>query len=173
MLDLATEKADFPGDAETVGQELADLRKIIVEQPLVTALLVDPAIGQEERHRLLDRVFQNRVSPLLMKFLHVLAEKGRLNLLASIAGAYAHLLDQRQGKVEVDVTVAQRLDAPALEAVRQRVSAALRRDAVLHQYVDPSIIGGLILRVQDRMIDGSVRAQLADMRRRLIESHPT
>jgi F-type H+-transporting ATPase subunit delta len=72
------------------------------------------------------------------------------------------------GKIEVDVTVAQRLSDAQLEEVRRKVSTALKKDAVVHQYVDEKIIGGLVLRVGDRLIDGSVKAQLDAMRRQLL-----
>ena len=62
------------------------------------------------------------------------------------------------------MTVAQRLTAEQLEQVRQQVSQALKKDAVVHQYVDESIIGGLVLRVGDKLIDASVRNQLETMR---------
>ena len=76
------------------------------------------------------------------------------------------------GKIEVDVTVAQRLDPGTLEEVRQRISAALKKDAIVHQYVDESIIGGLVLRIEDKLIDGSVLAQLERMKRKLMQSAP-
>ena len=172
LLELASEQHDTPGSAELVGQELADLRRLMVEQPLAISVLIDPAISQEDRYQLLERVFQGRISALLLKFLHVLAEKNRLALLRSIAGAYQLLLDERHGKIEVDVTVATRLDDQTLENVRQRIGAALKRDVVLHQYVDETILGGLVLRVQDKLIDGSVRAQLVAMRERIVAARP-
>jgi F-type H+-transporting ATPase subunit delta len=70
----------------------------------------------------------------------------------------------------VDVTVAQRLSPDELENVRRRVSQALGKDAVVHQYVDESIIGGLVLRVQDQLIDASVRYQLDAMKQRLLQA---
>jgi F-type H+-transporting ATPase subunit delta len=108
----------------------------------------------------------------MLHFLGLVNEKGRLALLAGISGAYDELLDQQQGIVEVDVTVAQRISAEQLETVRAKVSAALKRDAVVHQYVDEQIIGGLVLRVQDQLIDGSVRAQLLLMRQKLLGARP-
>ncbi len=72
----------------------------------------------------------------------------------------------------MDVTVAQALSNKELEAVAQKVSDRLRREAIVHQYVDESIIGGLVLRVQDQLIDGSVRAQLTAMRRKLLSAKP-
>ena len=68
----------------------------------------------------------------------------------------------------MDVTVAQKLTPDQLEQVRQKVSAALNKDAVVHQYVDDSIIGGLILRVQDKLIDASVKTQIQKLREQLL-----
>jgi len=82
------------------------------------------------------------------------------------------LLDRQQGVVEVDVTVAKGLGDDQLEAVRRKVGDSLKRQAVVHQIVDPAIIGGLVLRVQDQLIDGSVRAQLSAMRRQLLDARP-
>ena len=86
--------------------------------------------------------------------------------------AFDNLLDIQYGKIEVDVTVANKLNDQELESVRQKVSEALKRDAIVHQYIDESIIGGLILRMNDQLIDGSVRTQLDRMRRQLLSSRP-
>jgi F-type H+-transporting ATPase subunit delta len=168
LLELANESKQ----TEAIGEELRDLRQILDTNPLFAQILADPAIGRDERWQLISRVFQGRASQLMLNFLGVVNEKGRLALVPAIAGAYDDLLDEQYGKVEVDVTVAERLGQDQLETVRQKISAALKRDAVVHQYVDPSIIGGLILRVQDQLIDGSVRAQLTAMRRRLLAASP-
>jgi F-type H+-transporting ATPase subunit delta len=168
MLDLANEGKS----AAATGQELRDLRQIVDTLPTFAQLLADPAISREEREKLIHSVFDGRASKLVVNFLGLLNERNRLNLLAAIAGAYDDLLDEQQGQVEVDVTVAQKLDPKQLEAIRQKVSTVLKRDAVVHEYTDPTIIGGLVLRVQDQLIDGSVRAQLAAMRRRLLGARP-
>jgi F-type H+-transporting ATPase subunit delta len=112
------------------------------------------------------------VSTLLANFLGVVNRKGRLRLLRQIASAYQELLEEQLGKIEVDVIVAEKLSADQIEQVRGRVSAALKRDAVVHQYVDPAIIGGLVIRVEDRLLDASVRAQLRAIRRQLLAARP-
>ena len=158
--------------AASIGEELGGLRQIIETDKLFAQLLADPAISIEERGQLLHRVFDGRASTLMSHFLGLVNVKGRLVLLPAIAGAYDDLLDKQQGIVEVDVTVAQGLGEDQLEAVRRKVGDTLKRQAVVHQIVDPAIIGGLILRVQDQLIDGSVRAQLSAMRRQLMEARP-
>jgi F-type H+-transporting ATPase subunit delta len=169
LLDLANESNIAPA----LGQELRDLRQIVDTTPAFAQILSDPAISTAEREKLIRTVLEGRASKLTVNFLLLCNEKGRLNLLSAIAGAYDELLDQQQGKVEVDVTVAEKLNAKQLEAVGEKVGAALKRDAIVHQYVDPEIIGGLILRFQDQLIDGSVRAQLVAMRHKLLGAKPT
>ena len=164
MLELATER----NQAAEVGREMAAIREITDQNPTFAAFLADPGIGATELTATMGRVFRDRVSPLVMNFLGVLNNKGRLRLLGPIAEAYVNLLDEQQGNVEVDVTVAQRLTPDQLEQVRQRVSQALGKNAVVHQYVDEDIIGGLVLRVEDRLIDASVKYQLEAMRERLL-----
>jgi len=153
-----------------IGQELEEIAGIMAAEPKLGVILSDPGISKQDRAGTLQRLFEGRVSVLLMKFLNLLNEKGRLNKLAEIAGAFAAILEEKSGRVEVDVTVAVELNEPTLAAVGQRVSAALKREAVVHQYVDENIIGGLILRVQDKLIDGSVRAQIAALRQEMLEA---
>ena len=164
LLELADERKQM----QQVDEELRGLREIIEQNPTFRSFLRDPSIGEPERMEMLNRVFGGKLSPLLMNFLNVVNAHGRLGKFEEIARAYDELLDERLGKVEVDVTVAHRLGPDELEQVRKSVSAALKKDAVVHQYVDDSIIGGIVLRVQDRLIDASVRAQLEGMRRRML-----
>jgi len=166
LLELAEERKQM----EQADEELGGLRDVIEANTTFRAYLRDPGIGEQERGEMIKRVFAGKFSPLVMNFLGVVSAHGRLGKLEEIARAYDELLDERLGKVEVDVTVAQRLAPDQLEQVRRGVSSALKKDAVVHQYVDESIIGGIVLRVQDRLIDASVRAQLEGMRRRMLEA---
>ncbi len=168
LLELAREQ----NQAEAVGEELRGLKEVVDSNPDFAEFLANPAVSEAERGEVLKRTFDGRVSPLLSNFLRVLNTRGRLGVLSQISDAYDELLDELFGKVEVDVTVAQRLGPEELEEVRRRVSEALGKDAVVHQYVDESIIGGLLLRVQDRLIDASVRSQLRTLKTQMMAARP-
>lgn len=168
LLELADERQQ----AAEVGMEIAGIREILEHNPSFRAYLADPGIGAAERTATLDKLFRGRVSPLVMNFLGVLNNKGRLGHLSSIADAYSDLLDEQQGNVEVDVTVARKLSTDQLDQVRKQVSQSLGKNAIVHQYVDEDIIGGLVLRVEDRLIDASVKYQLEAMRERLLAARP-
>ena len=164
---------ELAGDsAEAVGQEIGDLRQIVEDSPTFASFLADPGISEAERAGVLQRVFKGKVSPLMWNFLGVLNLKGRLGRLADIAGAYDEMLDEKLGKVEVDLTVAQPLSPEQLAAARQKISAALGKEAVVHSHVDDSIIGGMIVRVQDKLLDASVRYQLQAMKEQLLAKMP-
>jgi F-type H+-transporting ATPase subunit delta len=164
ILELGNER----GQAADIGRDLAGIREVIDRNPSFAAFLADPGIGAGERAPVLDRLFRGRVHPLVMNLLLVLNTRGRMGLLGAVADAYANLLDQQLGIVEVDVTVARRLDENQLTQVRERVSQALGKNAVVRQHVDEDIIGGLVIRVEDRLIDASVRYQLEAMRERML-----
>lgn len=163
LLELANESKS----AEAVAQELDVLRQLIAENPTFRVYLDDPAIGIIERQQMLSKIFGKHLSKLVLNFLGVVNEHGRLRILQQIIDAHEDLLGEQLGKVDVDVFVAKKLPSDDLEKVRKRVSAALKKDAVVHQYVDESVIGGLVLRVGDKLIDASVRYQLAALKEKL------
>jgi F-type H+-transporting ATPase subunit delta len=164
LLELATERKM----AEDTGQQLLAIRQVLESNREFAEYLRDPGISRQERIATINRIFGGRASDLVLKFLGVLGEHDRLRLLVEIENAYADLYEEQVGNVEVDVTSVSALSAEQVELVRQRVSAALGKNAVVHQYVDASILGGLVLRVQDKMIDASVRYQLKAIHDRLL-----
>jgi len=168
LLQLATEQRD----AEAIGEEMRGLAQVLDENPTFGLYLADPGIGEQDRAQAMDHIFRGRVSPLLYKFLGVMNVKGRLGLLRQVIDTYDDLLDEQLGKIEVDVTVAQKLTPDELEQVRQRIGQALGKDAVVHQYVDDAIIGGMVLRAGDKLIDASVRYQLQAIKEKMLAARP-
>ena len=164
LLELATERKV----EENIGRELAEIAKVVDENSDFQTFLSNPAIGEAHRGNIVDKAFRGRVSELVLNTLLVMNRKGRLGLVRQVATSYADQLQDQQGIVEADVIVADKLSPDQLEQVRQKVGAALKREVILHQYVDPSVIGGLVLRVGDRLLDASVKAQLRAIRRQLL-----
>jgi F-type H+-transporting ATPase subunit delta len=167
------ELAEEAGAAEAVGAELASIAEVLEQNPTFAQFLADPGISHAERDRVLDGAFGGgHASPMVWNFIRVLKEHDRLGLLADVIAAYGDLYDEKHGKVEVDVTVPNRLDADDLEFLGLRIGEALGKDAVIHQYVDPSLIGGMVLRVGDRLVDASVKGQLAAVHRQMLAGRP-
>jgi F-type H+-transporting ATPase subunit delta len=168
LLQLATER----NVAAQVGEELEQIAELVRQNKTFGLYLGDPGIGHDERNKTLHRVFDGKVSPLLTNFLGVLNHRDKLRYIGVIAKAYAELLEEQLGNIEVDVTTAAKLSPEQLETVRSKVSKALGKNAIVHQYVDESILGGLVVRVEDKLIDASVRYQLQAMKEQLLAAAP-
>ena len=160
------------GDAKIseTGDELQAVVGIVEGDPKISEFLRSPIVDRNRRGASLRTVFDGRVSDLLLRFLLVLNDKGRLGRVEDVAAAYEELLNARFGKVEVDVfTVEGSLDDAQLSLLADKVRARLGKEPVFHQYADPSLIGGLVLRVGDQLIDGSVRGRLRGLREAILD----
>ncbi len=162
---------ELAGDQATaLGGELTELAQLVDREPTLKAFMENPSIRHEERWQVLQRAFKGSGSGLFLNLLGVLSEKNRLGLVHEIEAAYQQLLDVKLNRVRAEVTVARSLDEQELSRVQDRVSASLGKTAIVAQKIDDSIIGGLVLKVQGKVMDASVRAQLDAMRRQLLAS---
>lgn len=164
LIDLAAD------NAAQVAQELSELLSILDADPLTRAFFSNPTIPQTDRWQVIQRALSSQASQLMLNFLGVLSQKNRIDLLPQINAAYADLLDEKLGRVRVQVTVAQELDQHQLLQVRDKIGSALGKTAIVEQKVDASIVGGLLIKVGDKVIDGSVKSQLQAMRKQLLAS---
>lgn len=161
------------GDAKLVeiGEELEAIVEIVRSDASVAEFLRSPIVERNKRADTLRKVFDGQVSDVVLRFLLVLNDKGRLGHLGDIVEGFGELLNERFGRIEVDVyTVDGKLDPAQIEQLSSKVKARLGKDPVFHQYADPAMIGGLVLRIGDQLIDGSVRGQLRGLRESLLEN---
>lgn len=167
LFELAEEEGGLP-NCETVGIELAEVAAAAQAERSFREFLRTPVVSAADKEQALRRIFgEGRVSDLLLRFLLVLNRKERLGEVSGIAEAYTQLLWERTGRVEVEVFSAKPLDEDLAEVVRRRIGEALGKEAVLRSRVDADLIGGLRLRVGDRMIDASVATRLSRIRESL------
>lgn len=155
---------------EEVNDELEQICELMRGDKAFREFLASPVIEEGKRQGSLQRVFSDRVTDLTLRFLLVLNERKRLGHLESIADAFSHLVQDAFGRVEVDVFTASPLEPNQREQLAQRVREAIGREPVLHPYTDPSLIGGIRLRIGDQLIDGSVRTSLRRLRQTLLTS---
>ncbi|MDA7659963.1 ATP synthase F1 subunit delta [bacterium] len=171
------ELADAAGGDDKIvetGGELSVIAEMIREDAEVAEFLRSPIVDSDKRAEALRRIFEGRVSDLVLRFMLVLNGKGRLGEFGAMTSAYDQLVNGRMGRVEVDVmTIDGSLGADQLALLAEKVKAKLGQEPVFHQYADDSLIGGIVLRVGDQLIDGSVRGQLRRMREELLASGST
>lgn len=155
-------------DPEQLLGEIEDLLEIARSDPGFNELLASRLINATKRDDALVRVLEGRVSTLTLNFLRQLNEKDRLGHIVAIAGALDEIVQARYGRVEVDVFTAAPISTAELDTIKHRLSEALGKEVIMHPYTDGSMLGGIKIRMGDRLIDASVRAELNKMRDTLI-----
>ena len=128
--------------------------------------LDSPSLSQSEKMRIV-RTSLKGLNPLVLNLISLLLERHRLGLLPVVVAEFDRLLDERRGIVTAEVTTAVPLDSQRTALVAQRLSSLLGKQVRLQTVVDQSIIGGLIVRVGDKLINGSIAGRLASLRQEL------
>ena len=133
------------------------------------ATVIDnPAIAWQDRRAIITGLLGSRVGTPTRNLVLLLAKRGRLAILPGVADELARLVDLEHGVVVATVTSAQPLEPAELAAIAERVQAPAGARVEVRATVDPELIGGLTVRVGDRLIDASVRGRLARLRDSLI-----
>lgn len=159
-------KAD--GQYARYGQELKQLAAAFNEAGDIVKALVSPAFPKGLRRNMVDEIIKGAgLSPLVANFVHLLMDKGRLADLPDIADAYNVLSDAEKGVVRAQLTSAASLDQKEVEAIRSSLSKFTGKTVELNLTEDPTIIGGLVAKLGDLTIDGSVRTQINKLSERL------
>ena len=164
------ELAEQSGQLDEVANEMQQIGELWASNEQFAWLLSSQMLSTSDRNSVIETLFGNRISKILCRFLLVANQRNRLDRLRGIIRAFARLMDEHRGLIVVDAFVAQRMDDAAAKTTADRLSVALNRRVVLHQYVDPQMLGGLKLRVGDRLIDGSVATQLRRIKNKLISA---
>ena len=155
---------------EAFGEGVEFVARLIDESPSFKVFLETPQIAAGEKKEVVRAVFADALPAMLINFLLVTIDKRRQRLLGAIAEQYQTLVDERLGRMRVEVTLARPIGDRQLAEIRQQLSLLLDRDAIPQVRVRPRILGGIVVRAGDTIYDGSLRRRLDGMRRSLLES---
>lgn len=157
------------GTFEQLGKELEAFSDLWSGSAELRQAMENPVFKVSEKRAVLQNILP-RVAPTseVQKFILLLLERRRLQGVAAISRAYRELADAHTGRVRAHVTSAQPLAAAELERVRQSLAKRTGKQVILESSVDPALIGGLVARVGDLVLDGSVRTQLGTLRDKLL-----
>jgi F-type H+-transporting ATPase subunit delta len=165
LLALAADRAE----GEAMELELADLAALLEANPELASYLSSPLVDDEARAATLERAFRGRASELVVNMLQVMNGKGRLRLVPALAEALRLENEHRRGEVDVEVTTAVGLSDDMRRRIAVSASRYAGRTARLVEKVDPRLLGGLVLKIGDRKIDGSLARQIHAAREGLFE----
>jgi F-type H+-transporting ATPase subunit delta len=157
--------------ADQVLSQLDELVRYLHAAPDVLGVLSNPALSRSQRMAMTEGLIKGAsgLAPTLANTLRLLTDRNRFSSLPALALQFRELVDVRLGRVRGTVTSATLLGDAQLTAIKVQLETLTQRKVVLETKVDPSILGGVVATVGSRTYDGSLKSQLREMGRQLLE----
>ena len=155
-------------DIERYGRLMEAVAGAVQADERISVALESPRVAKAVKSALLERALGAVAPPEFVRFLQAVVRRGRQGLLGEIAQQYEGLVDVKLNRVHAGVTLLEEPDARLQKELIERLTRAIGKEVRAHFRADRGILGGVVVRVGDRIYDGSVRRKLAALRRRLL-----
>ncbi len=156
-------------ELEEVVDDLQEFVEALRENEELRLFFYGGQVPEREKRRAIDALTED-MALSVRNFLKVLSDNGREEILEEVLVRYEELVKEHLGRVEVEVTTAVELSEEELDRIRERLGRVLEgREVILQTRVDPDLLGGAVFRFGGRMVDSSVRGQLASLREEMLE----
>jgi F-type H+-transporting ATPase subunit delta len=162
------ELARRAGDLDGWGAMIDEVASAIAADQRLVRFLETPRVSARVKNEVIGKAFADRLPRLFVRFLQAVVTQRRQHLIGEIAFEYHAIVDQLEGRVHADVTLAHQPDPALAENITAQLSRVLDKKVVPHFTVRPDILGGTIVRVGDTVMDGSVRHRLNRLRSRML-----
>ena len=157
------------GDAvEEYGRCMDAVAGAVQADERIAVALESPRVAKATKARLLERALTGVAPVEVVRFLQAVMRRGRQGLLTEIAQQYQQLVDVKLSRVHAGVTLVREPDESVARQITERLAAVIGKDVRAHFRTDAGILGGIVVRVGDRIFDGSIRRKLNTLRRRLL-----
>jgi len=152
------------GQAEAYKEELAGFAKLMADSKELEQAISNPLYASEDRRKVLE-VIVEKIAPskIMASFLFLLFDKGRIKYLGDIRFFYEKLTDELANIVRADVVSAVKLPEESVEKIKAALTKKTGKEVTIESRVDPSLIGGMITKIGDLVLDGSVKTQLKSL----------
>lgn len=149
------------------GAMMSAVSDAITSDARLVNFLAAPQVSASDKSKVLEKAFGPVLPRTLLRFLQKLVDNRRQLLIPAIAVEYANLVDEAEGRVHAQVTLAREATDADRAAIAKQLTRSLGKTVVPHVHVNPAILGGVIVKVGDTVMDGSVRKRLTTLRSRL------
>jgi len=150
---------------DAVSADLASLRRALETSADLARLMRSPVFSAADHAKALTAILDKMgANALTVKFVLLLAQKRRLFVLLQIIAAYERLVARSRGETEAEVTAARALGDSEIAELKSVLKSKLGKEPRLHTKIDPTLLGGLVVKVGSRMIDSSLRTKLDGLR---------
>ncbi len=158
-----------PQVLEAVHEEVLAIAALLQENARLKTFLEGPNIVQAHKLALVEKTFGDKVDRTTLDFLRLLLDKHRIDHFVPIVEEFTRIVEARRGQVRVRVSTALQMPADVMDRLKRALDASLGKDCILEPRVDERVLGGVVAVVGDRVIDGSLRTSLEDLRKQLME----
>jgi len=159
------ELAQETRSVETVGRDFTALKTMLAESADLVRLVRAPVFSREEQAKGMEALLDKMgAAPLSTKFVLLLCAKRRLFVLPDAIRDYETLVATQRGEISAEVASARTLSDAQVDELKRVLKAKLGREPRLTAHVDPTLLGGLVVKVGSRMIDSSLKAKLNALR---------
>jgi F-type H+-transporting ATPase subunit delta len=164
LLELARRAEDPAG----WGKLIRDVARGVEQDITLRHFLESPRISEAQKNEVFFQALGDRVPRHFLRFLQTLVRKRRQNLIPEIAIEYDSLLDIHEGRMHANVTVAKPVSEAEENSIAAELSRVMGKTVVPHMQVNPAILGGVIVKMGDTVMDGSVRRRLARLKGQML-----
>jgi len=162
------ELAQRAGDLRGWGEMFDSVSNAFETDRRLRVFLESPRVSSKQKNEIIQKAYGGALPRTFVRFLQALVDHRRQMLIPAIAHQYHDLMDEVEGRVHASVTVAREADERDRELVTSQLSRVLGKTVVPHFHVDPAVLGGVVVRVGDTVLDGSVRRRLAILRGKML-----
>ena len=164
LLELATRAKDLRG----WGSLMNGIADAMQRDQKLRAFLETPRVDAASKNRVLRKALTDRAPAKFVRFVESVVTHRRQMLMPEIAQQYMDLVDAAENRLHANVTVAKAVDDTTQKMIADRLSKIFDKTVVPHMIVDDRILGGLVVRVGDTVMDGSIRRKLGTLRQRML-----
>lgn len=156
------------GNTELFADLIRGISNAVESDLRIRQFLESPRVPKRSKQDILGRALAPYAPLPFVRFIEAVVKRGRQGLLVPICQGYLRLVDDKFNRVHAGVTLARQPDASLQEMVRRRLSEVLGKEVIPQFRTDPDILGGLVVRIGDRVMDGSLRRRMVVLRRKLV-----
>lgn len=152
---------------DTIESQLHIVAESLYEHEDLRRVLMHPQISGENKKELVNKLFEHQAGVEVLNLLRLLIDRKREAILDEVLVAFTHMANEKRGILDVIVTTAVALEEQEEQELAQRLGKALGKKLSIHVKVDKAIIGGILLRIGDRLFDGSIAGKLAGFKQEI------
>lgn len=160
--------AERAGDLDGWGKMITEVTDAVEEDQRLANFLASPRVSANRKVEIITQAFNDRLPRLFVRFLGAVITNRRQHSIPEIASEYGSIVDELQGRVHARVTVAREPDDATRASVAKQLGTITGKRVVPHFVVKPEILGGVIARVGDTVMDGSLARRLESLRGRML-----